>query len=105
MYGAKLNGKAGKYNFNAMNVRTLQMDDEDEPPSFFHHSHVLKRDFLESSSVGLTAVDKRNDSSYVTSFSGDYVLNLGETWKLTGQFVASAAGRSAFPFRLVCSIC
>ena len=24
LYGAKLNGKAGKYNFNAMNVRTLQ---------------------------------------------------------------------------------
>ncbi|TFH22395.1 MAG: hypothetical protein E4H10_13835, partial [Bacteroidia bacterium] len=91
MYGAKLNGKAGKYNFNAMNVRTLQMDDEDEPPSFFTTARV-KRDFLESSSLGLTAVDKRNDSSYVTSFSGDYVLNLGETWKLTGQFVASVPG-------------
>jgi hypothetical protein len=91
MYGAKLNGKAGKYNFNAMNVRTLQMDDEDEPPSFFTTARV-KRDFLESSSVGLTAVDKRNDSAYVTSISGDYVLNLGETWKLTGQFVASAPG-------------
>lgn len=91
MYGAKLNGKAGKYNFNAMNVRTLQMDAEDEPPSFFSTAR-LKRDFLESSSVGLTAVDKRNDSSYVSSFSADYVLNLGETWKLTGQFVASIPG-------------
>ena len=91
MYGAKMNGKAGKYNFNAMNVRTLQMDAEDEPPSFFSTARV-KRDFLESSSVGLTAVDKRNDSGYVTSFSGDYVLNLGETWKLTGQFVASVPG-------------
>jgi hypothetical protein len=91
MYGAKLNGKAGKYNFNAMNVRTLQMDEEDEPPSFFTTARV-KRDFLESSSVGFTAVDKRNDSAFVTSFSGDYVLNLGETWKLTGQFVASAPG-------------
>ncbi|MCK5068233.1 MAG: carbohydrate binding family 9 domain-containing protein [Bacteroidales bacterium] len=91
MYGAKLNGKAGKYNFNAMNVRTLQMDDEDEPPSFFSTARV-KRDFLESSSVGFTAVDKRNDSSFVTSFSGDYVLNLGETWKFTGQFVASVPG-------------
>jgi len=91
MYGAKMNGKAGKYNFNAMNVRSLQMDEEDEPPSFFTTARV-KRDFLGSSSVGLTAVDKRNDSSYVTSFSGDYVLNLGETWKLTGQFVASVPG-------------
>lgn len=91
MYGAKFNGKAGKYNFNAMNVRTLQLSEEDEPPSFFTTARV-KRDFLESSTVGLTAVDRRNDSSYVTSISGDYVLNLGDTWKLTGQFVASAPG-------------
>ncbi len=91
MYGAKVNGKAGKYNFNAMNVRSLQMDEEDEPPSFYTTARV-KRDFLKSSSVGFTAVDKRNDSTYVTSFSGDYVLNLGETWKLTGQLVTSVPG-------------
>jgi len=91
LYGAKINGKAGKYNFNALNARSLQVDDEDEPPSFFTTAR-LKRDFLESSSVGFTAVDKRNDSAYVTSFSGDYVLNLGETWKLTGQLVASIPG-------------
>jgi Domain of unknown function (DUF5916) len=90
LYGAKINGKAGKYNFNALNARSLQLNDEDEP-SYFSTVRV-KRDFLESSSVGLTAVDKRNDSSFVTSFSGDYVLNLGETWKLTGQFVASVPG-------------
>lgn len=91
MYGAKINGKAGKYNFNTMNVRSLQMDAEDEPPSFYTTARV-KRDVLESSSVGITAVDKRNDSAYVTSFSGDYVLNLGDTWKLTGQLVASIPG-------------
>jgi hypothetical protein len=91
MYGAKLNGKAGKYNFNALNVRSMQMDDEGEPPSFYTTARV-KRDFLESSTLGLTMVDKRNDSAYVTSISGDYVLNLGETWKLTGQLVASVPG-------------
>jgi len=91
LYGAKLNGKVGKYNFNAMNVREFQSNEEDEPPSFFTTARV-KRDFLESSTVGLTAVDRRNDSSFVTSLSADYVLNLGETWKLTGQFVASAPG-------------
>jgi hypothetical protein len=91
MYGAKVTGKSGKYNYNAMNVRSLQLDDEDEPPSFYTTARV-KRDFLESSSVGFAAVDKRNDSAYVTSFSGDYVLNLGETWKLTGQLVASIPG-------------
>ncbi|MFH0755697.1 MAG: DUF5916 domain-containing protein [Bacteroidota bacterium] len=91
LYGAKLNGKAGKYNFNALNVRTLQSDIESEPPSFFTTARV-KRDFLESSSVGVMAVDHRNDSSFVTSVSGDYTLNLGDTWKLTGQFVASMPG-------------
>ncbi len=45
MYGAKVNGKTGKYNYNAMNVRSLQMDDEDEPPSFYTTARV-KRDFL-----------------------------------------------------------
>lgn len=91
LYGAKLNGKAGKYNFNALNVREMQGGEDGSPPSFFTTARV-KRDFLESSSVGMTAVDRRNDSSYVSSFSGDYVLNLGETWKLTGQLVASMPG-------------
>jgi hypothetical protein len=91
LYGAKLNGKTGKYNFNALNVRELYSNEEGPSPSFFSTARV-KRDFLGSSTVGFTAVDRRNDSSYVTSFSGDYVLNLGDTWKLTGQFVASLPG-------------
>lgn len=91
LYGAKIGGKAGRTNFNALNTRTLQFSEEDEPPSFFTTARI-KQDFLESSSLGFTTVDKRNDSSFVTSFSGDYVLNLGETWKLTGQFVASVPG-------------
>ena len=90
-YGAKVNGKTGKYNFNAMNVRTLQPSADDEPPSFFTTAR-LKRDFLESSSLGFTAVDKRNDSASVSVFSGDYMLNFGKNWKLTGQLVASLPG-------------
>jgi hypothetical protein len=88
LYGAKLSGKAGKYNFNALNTREMGGDEEGNPPSFFTTARV-KRDFLNASSVGLTAVDRRNDSTYTSSLSGDYILNLGETWKLTGQFVAS----------------
>ena len=91
LYGAKMTGKTGKYNFSAMNVRSLQMDEEEDPASFFTTARV-KRDVLKSSTVGFTAVDKRNDSAYVTSFSADYVLNLGETWKITGQLVASVPG-------------
>ena len=91
LYGVKMNGKAGKYHFNMLNVRTRQLGEDDEPPTFFSTARV-KRDFLGSSTVGITAVDRRNDSSYVTSLSGDYVLNLGDTWQLTGQFVASIPG-------------
>jgi hypothetical protein len=91
LYGAKLNGKAGKYNFNGLNTRELRAGEDGEAPSYFTTARV-KRDFLESSTLGLTAVDRRNDSSFVTSISGDYMLNLGETWKLTGQFVASVPG-------------
>jgi len=91
LYGAKLNGKAGRYSYNALNTRELREGEDGEAPSFFTTARV-KRDFLESSTLGFTAVDKRNDSTYTTSFSGDYMLNLGETWKLTGQFVASIPG-------------
>jgi hypothetical protein len=91
LYGAKVNGKAGKYNFNAMNVRTMQSADGEQPPAFFSTARV-KRDFLASSSLGLSAVDRRNDSGYVSTFSGDYILNLGTKWKLTGQLVASLPG-------------
>ena len=91
LYGAKLTGKAGKYSFNGLNTRELKAGEDGEPPSYFTTARV-KRDFLQSSTVGFTAVDRRNDSSFVTSFSGDYMLNLGETWKLTGQFVASVPG-------------
>ncbi len=91
LYGAKANGKAGPYQFSMMNVRTLQRSPEDEIPYFLSTARV-KRDFLSSSSLGFTAVDKRNDSSFVTTFSGDYMLNLGKNWKLTGQLVASLPG-------------
>ncbi len=91
LYGARVNGKAGKYNFNGMNVRTLQRGVEGEIPSLFSTVRV-KRDFLESSSLGFSAVDKRYDSGFVSTFSGDYTLNLGKKWKLTGQLVASLPG-------------
>jgi hypothetical protein len=91
LYGAKVNGKVGKYNFNAMNVRTLQRDVGDDVPSLFSTVRV-KRDFLESSSLGFSAIDKRNELGHASTFSGDYMLNLGKKWKLSGQLVASLPG-------------
>jgi len=55
--------------------------------SAFFSAVSLKRDFLKSSFAGITLVDKFWDGQSTHSFSADYALNLGKTWKLTGQFV------------------
>ncbi len=90
-YGAKLSGKIGAYNFNVLSVRSLEIEEINEPPAFFTAARV-KRDVLKSSIVGLTYADKTWKTGYSRSISGDYLLNLGKTWKLTGQFVTSFPG-------------
>ncbi len=93
-YGGKSIGKAGKYQFNALIARTEELKEGDQSivPRSWLNAVRIKRDILQSSVVGLTYADKFTDTSYVRSLSADYVLNLGETWKLTGQFVGSAPG-------------
>jgi len=92
-YGGKFTGKAGAYNMNILGVRSLKISEADyqQPPAFYTAARV-KRDFLKSSTIGMTFVDKTTDTSFARSISADYVLNLGETWKLTGQYVGSAPG-------------
>jgi len=90
-FGGKLSGKVGAYNFNVLSVRSLEIEEDDEPPAFFTAARV-KRDVFKSSMVGLTYADKTWDDGYARSISGDYLLNLGEKWKLTGQFVTSFPG-------------
>ena len=89
--GAKISGKVGAYNFNVLSVRSLEIEEEDEPPAFFTAARV-KRDVLKTSMVGLTYADKTWNNGYSRSISGDYLFNLGEKWKLTGQFVTSFPG-------------
>jgi len=89
--GAKVSGKLGAYNFNVISVRSLEVEETDEPPAFFTAARV-KRDVLKSSMVGLTYADKAWKDGYSRSISGDYLFNLGEKWKLTGQFVTSFPG-------------
>ena len=93
-FGGKAIGKAGKYQFNALIARTEELKEGDESiePRSWHNAVRIKRDILGSSVVGLTYADNVTDTTYVRSVSADYVLNLGETWKLTGQFVGSAPG-------------
>ncbi|MFY0652696.1 MAG: carbohydrate binding family 9 domain-containing protein [Cyclobacteriaceae bacterium] len=90
-YGGKMIGKTGKYQFNALLAAT-KSDIENSIPEARFNTFRLKRDILNSSTVGLTYADKVIDTATVRSVSMDYVLNLGKTWKLTGQFVGSTPG-------------
>ena len=90
-FGGKAIGKIGKYQFNGLFARTEEIPETEEPKAWFNTIRI-KRDILNSSNVGLTYADKIWDGGYVRSLSLDYVLNLGKTWKFTGQFVGSAPG-------------
>ena len=89
-FGSRLNGKIGRTQFNVLNVKTPDLSAE-EPTTWFTAARA-KVDFLKSSSLGLTLVDKSWGDGYTRSLSLDYMMNLGKYWKLTGQFVGSAPG-------------
>ncbi len=90
-YGGKLTGKIGKMNMNLLSARSVEEPEINEP-SAWYSAFRLKRDFLKSSFIGLTFVDKSWNHGFTRSMSADYLLNLGKTWKLTGQFVGSVPG-------------
>jgi len=89
-FGGRLNGKIGKTQFNILNVKTPNFSEE-EPTTWFTAARG-KVDFLKSSTLGFTFVDKSWNDGFTRSVSLDYILNLGKFWKLTGQFVGSAPG-------------
>lgn len=90
-YGGKITGKIGGMNMNILTARSVEDPDIQEPSSW-NTAVRFKQDILKSSFVGLTFVDKTWNGGFSRSLSADYLLNLGETWKLTGQYVASAPG-------------
>jgi len=94
LLGAKVNGKIGKYQFNGLYANTKQNEDADISSDHFS-AFRLKRDFLKSSTIGLTYTNKITDTITFHTFSADYALNLGSEWKLTGQFVGSTPGELA----------
>lgn len=84
----KLTGKIGKNNINLMVAFDKNAaDSSDNKP--IYNVFRLKRDILESSSLGFTATSKITGNTSSSSLSADYVLNLGSLWKLTGQYVAA----------------
>ena len=85
-YGAKATGKAGGFHFFVMEAKSRRDTVNDLPAANFSVIR-FKKDILESSTVGVSWVDKRWKDGITSSISLDYVLNLGKSWKLTGQFV------------------
>ena len=90
-YGGKMTGKIDKFQFNGLHAQT-KGDNELQLPDAKFNAFRIKADILNSSNLGVTYTDKVTDTAVYRSFNLDYVLNLGETWKLTGQFVASTPG-------------
>ncbi len=89
-FGNRMTGKVGKTQFNLLSVKSPEISDT-EPKTFFTAARA-KVDFLKSSSLGFTLVDKSWEDGFTRSLSVDYVMNLGKLWQLTGQFVGSAPG-------------
>ncbi|MHC1733141.1 MAG: DUF5916 domain-containing protein [Bacteroidales bacterium] len=86
--GVKLTGKTGKTNINLINtIDKTPSDSSGKRPMYT--AIRIKRDLLKSSSLGFTATNKLADKSMTSTLSTDYVLNLGQLWKLTGQYVAA----------------
>ncbi|MBN2410539.1 carbohydrate binding family 9 domain-containing protein [candidate division KSB1 bacterium] len=90
-YGANLVGKVSDYNVAVIHAKTAEDIPASIRPSNFTVMRI-KRDILKSSSVGITAVDKSWQGGFTRSFSADYVLNLGSSWELTGQWASSIDG-------------
>ncbi|MFC2103297.1 DUF5916 domain-containing protein [Bacteroidota bacterium] len=90
--GAKVTGKIDDYTISLIGARSPEAGEMEQLATYYSAVRV-KRDILESSSIGFTFADKSNKKNFARSFSLDYILNLGDTWKLTGQVVGSAPGK------------
>jgi len=91
-FGGKIIGKLGKNQFNVLSAKTNSNVEYNYSQAWFN-AFRIKRDILESSTLGLTYSDKITASKINRSFSLDYTLNLDKDWKLTGQIVGSTPGR------------
>lgn len=91
VYGGKATGKVGRFQFNGLHARTEE-DAKLQLPEAFFNAFRVKGDILRSSTLGFIYTDKITDTATYRSYNVDYVLNLGKTWKFTGQYVASTPG-------------
>ncbi|MBN2090856.1 carbohydrate binding family 9 domain-containing protein [candidate division KSB1 bacterium] len=91
-YGGKMSGKIGDYTVSMIGAKTSPANENNPNPSALYSVFCIKKDILKSSTLGIIAVDKSWEGQYSRSISADYVLNLGRSWRLNGQFVTSAPG-------------
>ena len=90
-YGTKVTGKAGDYSFNAIHASSVENEDMNLPSALFTVGRI-KKDVLESSTIGATIVDKTTDSISIRSYGVDWTLNPGKYWNITGQLMGSTPG-------------
>ncbi len=90
-YGGKATGKIDRFQFNGLHTQTVRSDKLGLPEAKYNALRI-KADVLSSSTIGFIYADKTTDNETYRSYNFDYVLNLGKTWKLTGQYVASTPG-------------
>ena len=96
-FGGKINGKIKDFSFYAMNSQTkpdsiVKTDTTIQIPTANYTTVKVKKDILNSSTIGFTYVDKKWEGNYTSSASLDFMLNLGKTWKISGQWVTSFPG-------------
>ena len=88
-YGAKVTGKVSDYSISSLFARSPRID-TNVVDNF--STLRIQKDIFKSSTVGFTFADKSWSDGFARSFSLDYTLNIVDTWKLTGQWVASTPG-------------
>ncbi len=83
--GAKLYGKSGGFEYSALSVQTKE-DETEGIDSANYSVFRLKRDVMESSTIGFLAANKLVGGKSVGSTGIDTSLYFSDTFKFTGQF-------------------
>lgn len=93
--GAKLVGRTGKSTLAALAVREASLPDDPVTGEDEHRSPAswgvfrLRQDVMESSTVGLLALNRHDPSGDTGALGSDMFLNLAGDWYITGQAILS----------------
>jgi hypothetical protein len=85
-FGAKTNGRAGKFNYAVLSSKERKISDD---PSATVSAFRLQRDILESSNIGLLAVNRSYTGGYNRVVSSDASIYLPSDVMITAQLVGS----------------